>query len=255
MNSFFVTAFLVVTGGFLPAIVWLWFWLKEDSKKPEPAQYILQAFLIGGLTVVAAFFLERPLLLVFGELKNTYLVFDGRLDLAAVPVIIAQSGLILSWSAIEEVLKYLAARFTVFERPVFDEPIDAMVYLITVALGFAAVENSLFLFDTLSKDDGQIFFLLTGHLRFLGATVVHVVCSAIVGGAVALSFYKSAAQKTLYAGIGLILAIVLHAFFNFFIINNEGRDVLTVLTALWIAAILVILLFEKVKRVTKFNIQ
>lgn len=242
--------FLALTGGFLPAVVWLWFWLKEDEKKPEPAGYILQAFLIGGLTVIVAFFLERPLLLVFGELKNTYVTWSG-FELAALPIIIAQSGLILSWSTIEEVVKFLGAKITVFEHREFDEPVDAMIYMITVALGFAAVENSLFLFDTLSKDGNHLYFLLTGHLRFLGATVVHVISSAIVGGAVALSFYRHPAIKAITIFIGLLVAIVLHALFNFFIINNDGQDVLLVLVSLWIAAILVILLFEKVKQIKK----
>ena len=73
MNDIVLTLFLALTGGFLPAIVWLWFWLGEDEKRPEPTGYILQAFLVGGLTVLIAFFLERPLLHVFGEIKGTYI--------------------------------------------------------------------------------------------------------------------------------------------------------------------------------------
>mgnify|MGYP001601839187 CR=1 FL=1 len=245
--------FLAITGGFLPAVVWLWFWLKEDERRPEPTSYIIQAFLIGGLAVIVAFFLERPLLLIFGELKSTYVSWSG-FELVALPIIIAQSGLILSWASIEEIVKFLGAKISVFEHREFDEPIDAMIYMITVALGFAAVENSLFLFDTLSTDGNHLYFLLTGHLRFLGATVVHVISSAVVGGAVALTFYRHPAVRAMAIFIGLVVAIVLHAFFNFFIINNDGQDVLAVLVALWVAAISIILLFEKVKRVSKpFN--
>jgi RsiW-degrading membrane proteinase PrsW (M82 family) len=250
VNDIVLTLFLALTGGFLPAIVWLWFWLGEDEKRPEPTGYILQAFLVGGLTVLIAFFLERPLLHVFGEIKGTYIDWPDFSWLALF-ILVAQSGLIISWSAIEEVLKFLAARLTVFEHRAFDEPIDAMIYLITVALGFAAIENTLFLFDTLTPDGSQTYFLLTGHLRFLGATVIHTVSSAVVGGFFGLAFYKSKFVQAVMVTIGLVVAIVLHASFNFFIINNEGNDVLSVLITLWAAAIVIILLFEKVKTVSK----
>ncbi len=245
-----VTIFLAVVGGLLPAVVWLWFWLKEDEQKPEPAGYILQAFFIGGFAVLIAFFLERPLLLVFGELKNTYVSLAG-FDLTTLPIILAQCSLILSWAAIEEIIKYLAARFTVFEHRAFDEPIDAMIYIITVALGFAAIENALFLFDALTHNGGQLYFLLTGQLRFLGATIVHVVSSSVTGAAVAFTFYKSPQVKAIIIPLGLLLAIVLHALFNFFIINNDGSNAFLVMAVLWIAALVVILLFERVKQITK----
>lgn len=251
MTTAITTVFLAITGGFLPAVVWLWFWLKEDAQRPEPIGYIFQAFLVGGLSVLVAFLLERPLLLVFGELKNTYVSFATGFDQTAWPLILSQSSLIVSWALVEEVVKYLAARFTVFEHRAFDEPVDAMVYLITVALGFAAVENSLFLFDTLTETGGQFYFLLTGHLRFLGATVIHVIASAVVGGAIALSFYRRPLTKVLAVTAGLAVAVVLHAFFNFFIINNEGDDVLRVLVSLWVATIFIIFLFERVKQVAK----
>ncbi len=240
--------FIALLGGVAPALVWLAFWLSEDKKRPEPRGVLLQAFLIGGLAVFVAFFLERPFLDIIGPLTGT--TIDFNLEPATWWFILTSAKLILVWSLIEEAVKYLAAQFSVMTRPDFDEPVDAMIYMITVALGFAAVENSLFLFDLLLKGQNDIYFLVTGQLRFLGATIVHTVSSAIIGAALALTYYRGRGYKVLAAIVGLATATALHAFFNFFIINNNGAATAQVLLALWLATIFIIFLFERVKVIT-----
>ena len=60
------------------------------------------------------------------------------------------------------------------------EPIDAMIYCIVVALGFAALENTFFIMDPLLN--GEVTKgLLTGNMRFIGSTLVHIVSSASIG--------------------------------------------------------------------------
>lgn len=242
---------IAVLGGILPALVWLFFWLNEDKKKPEPTGHLLQAFLVGGLAVLVAFFLERPFLEIIGPLTGTTITLT--FSLSTLITILASAKLIVVWSFIEESVKYLGAQMSVFSRAAFDEPIDAMIYMITVALGFAAVENSLFLFDLLLKGEGHVYFLVTGHLRFLGATIVHTVSSAVIGASIAMTFYSSNVKKTLAIIIGLATATVLHAIFNFFIINNNGAATAQMLLALWLGAILIIYLFERVKNITRTN--
>ena len=241
--------FLALVGGIVPTLIWLFFWLYEDQKRPEPTRVILQAFLVGCLAVIVAFFLERPFLAILGPLTGSSIGFS--FNLGAILFIISQSKLILTWSLIEETVKYLGAQISVLEKPDFDEPVDAMIYLITVALGFAAMENALFLFETLSKGHSDVYFLLTGHLRFLGATVVHTVSSSLVGAAIALTYYKPFWTKAWAVAVGLLAATLLHAFFNFFIINNDGAATAQVLLLLWLAAIFIIFLFERVKVITR----
>ena len=62
-----------------------------------------------------------------------------------------------------------------------------MVYLITVALGFAALETGLFLMEPLSHGDISRG-IITGNLRFMGAALIHTLSSAVVGYAIALSY-------------------------------------------------------------------
>ena len=218
------TLFFALLGGILPALLWLWFWLREDKARPEPRGMIFLSFVVGMLVIPFAILLEQG---------ATYLDLGG--------------AVLFVWAAIEELLKYGAGYLFVLRRKSNDEPIDGLIYMITIALGFAALENALFLLDPLI-DGGIIQTILTGNFRFLGATLLHTLASAVVGASIALGFYKTPGLKKLYVSIGLVLAIVLHATFNFFIINSNGEKLLLVFFFVWVGIIALILLFEKVKK-------
>jgi hypothetical protein len=84
----------------------------------------------------------------------------------------------------------------------------------------------------------------------LGATRLPSVTSAIFGAFLSSAFTRCKITKTLALILGLIAASALHVLFNFFIIVNEGGDVLLVLICLWAVAMFVIFLFEIVKRLS-----
>jgi len=221
------TIIFAALGGLLPALLWLWFWLKEDSRCPEPRLLIVLTFIAGMIAVPIVLPLER----------YTESFASGTIALAL-------------WAAIEEIFKYIAALVVVLWRKVVNEPVDAVIYMITVALGFAALENTLFLLSPFIDGDfaGGI---LTGNLRFLGATLLHTLSSAMIGLALALSFYKSRVVKKIYLFGGVVLAIVLHTLFNFFIMNSNGESILSIFFVVWIGIVVLILLFERVKRIRR----
>lgn len=214
-------------GGILPAILWLWFWLKEDSKKPEPRGLLTISFLAGMAGVLVVFPLEK---LAYDNLSTKLL------------------PLIISWAFIEEFIKYLSLYYVDLKSRYFDEPVDALIYIITIALGFAALENVLFIIKPLQSGE-VITGLLTGHFRFMGATLLHIVASGSMGIAIGLSFYKSRFIKRLYTFVGIIVAVLLHTLFNFFIIKSDGQLTFTILSVLWIAVVILFLFFEKIKRI------
>lgn len=216
----FAIAFL---GGLIPALFWLWFWLREDKERPEPYLLIALAF-IGGMMVV-------PIALPLQKLAlDTY----------------TGNNLVLVWVVIEEVLKYAAALVIILWNKAVDEPIDTIVYMITIALGFAALENALFIFNPLTTGDFANS-ALTGFFRFLGATLLHVLASGTVGAFLALAFYKNARQKLMFGTLGLLVAVILHALFNFFIMDASGEAILGVFLFVWMGIIVLFLVFEKVK--------
>lgn len=220
----FLNFTLAMLGGILPALFWLWFWLREDSKKPEPTGLILRTF-VAGMTVV-------PLVLPLQKLALG--LFAG-------------ASLILVWVVIEEVLKYAVALGVILWHKAVDEPIDYIVYMITLALGFAALENALFIWNPLVAGDlsGGI---ITGNFRFLGATLLHVVASGTIGVFLAFAFYQKENIKLMAGTFGLFIAIVLHTLFNLFIMDANGETILSIFFAVWVFVILMFLVFEKVKR-------
>ncbi len=225
----FQTLTFALLGGILPALLWLWFWLKQDKKRPEPRGLILLAFVVGMIAV--------PVVLPFEKLADSY--FSGTVA-------------IILWSATEEIFKYAFAYFAVLRRKAMDEPVDAVIYMITVALGFAALENTLFLIGPI-VDGNFMDTVINGNLRFLGATLLHTLSSAMIGVMIALSFYKKSIYKKTYAFFGLVLAIILHSLFNFFIMRGSGDKIMTIFIFVWIGIIILILLFEKVKRIRNKN--
>ena len=128
-----------------------------------------------------------------------------------------------------------------------DEPIDAVIYMITAALGFSALENALFLFNLL---DNGLFTqsIITGNSRFLGATLLHVATSAVIGVFIGFSFYKRPAYKKIFLYTGFIVSVILHTIFNLLIIKVRD-EMFFVFAGVWVCLIILIVLIEKIKKV------
>lgn len=216
------SVFLSLVSGIIPAVFWLWFWLREDSAHPEPRHYILISFLFGMFSVLPAYFSEQATLGIFGT----------------------AASIVFVWPFIEELMKYFAAYFSSLRTKEYDEPIDAIMYMMTSALGFAAMENFLFLVNP----NFSMTTFLTANMRFVGATLLHSITSACVGIFIARSFNKSKIIKLNNLILGLLTATALHSLFNDFIIKNKGENILIVFAMLWFCAILLLLYFEKLKK-------
>ena len=213
-------------GGVLPALAWLWFWLREDSKHPEPRRLIALAFVAGMVSVAVAVPLEKAVQPLFA---STTLVFT-------------------TWSIIEELLKFSFAYATVLRRAEDDEPIDPVIYMVTTALGFAAAENTLFLLSPIAGSTAMQI-LITGNLRFIGATLLHVISSAAIGVCLGVTFYQKKYVRRWAALVGVILASVLHASFNFFILQAPEETLLRTFSFVWVGVIVLLAILEYVKRI------
>jgi RsiW-degrading membrane proteinase PrsW (M82 family) len=225
------TLLYAIFGGAIPAIFWLWFWLKEeDEDHTEPRGLIVLSFILGGIIVMVAVWMEKYSLSYISN--NTYQV--------------------VAWAAIEEILKLVGVMVILGSSSVVRKPIDYPMYCIAVALGFAAFENVLYLLHPVYVD-GAVVGLLTGNLRFLGSTLLHLIASAMIGSALGLSFYIRQ-HRAIYMVVGVVCAVVLHSTFNFFIMKGSGENFLSVFGLLWVVAIINILIFEKLKRMGSYLI-
>ncbi len=224
---------LAIIGGALPALVWLSFWLREDTRQPEPRGLLVGLFLAGAFAVLPTYLLQELLRELWGLGLEQNVLYT-----------------ILAWAASEELIKYLVVAALALSTPYFDEPVDALIYLITAALGFSAAENSLFMINALSESGSQVHFWLNGNLRFIGATILHVVTSSALGTCLALAFCGTKRQKFLATLAGLISAIALHSLFNYLIIKSGDGEVMRIFLLFWTLTIIVIYLFERIKRIT-----
>ena len=211
-------------GGLLPSFIWLYFLLKEDASHPEPKKLIAFAFIAGMVAVPLALPLEQY---VHTHLQDTLSYLTG-------------------WAAIEEILKYAVAAAFILWRNAVDEAPDYVIYMITVALGFAAAENMLFILAPL-LDGHFVTGLFTGNVRFLGSTLLHVIASASIGFAFAFSARSRPAIRMTAAALGLILAIALHTAFNTLIINQGASTTLTAFFLVWMVAVVFFAAFEVLK--------
>ncbi len=221
--------------GFLPSIIWLLFYLRKDTH-PEPNKMILKIFALGMVSALPAVFLERGFQYIFS--------WGGIKSFAGFTLIIFASG-----ALIEELLKFLVVKFWVFKSAELDEPVDLILYMIISALGFAALENVLVLTSyhpvlTISRAAGAMGW------RFVSATILHALCSALVGYFLVLGFCRLKNMR-LSISFGIFLAAALHSSYNLFIIKTAESFGLLNLAAifLFLSALffLVLKLFKKAK--------
>lgn len=214
--------------GCLPSIIWLLYFLREDVH-PEPKKEIFLVFLSGMLSAFGAAFLE----IAFRDIFNFFSYFwsDWLTLIVITPII-------------EEFLKYFVVREIVIFNSVVDEPTDIPIYMITSAMGFAALENIFLMFPFISPLKVETLISLS-YARFLTATLLHALSSGIFGIAISFSLYYFYRKKR-YFLFGLLGSILLHSFYDSYIMNVG--NLLGVLIFLLILLIFLIILFRKLKR-------
>ena len=233
MPSFFESSGLILMG-LLPSLAWLTFYFREDCH-PEPKALLARAFLVGVIISPVAILLQ--LLFLKGA---TVFIGSPESSLSTGPVF-------YFWAAlVEEVIKFLAVYIAILRRPEFDEPIDAMIYMISAALGFAAIENILITFQVIPN--GAATAITTLVLRFIGATLLHALASGILGYFLAVSwFFQHHLKKIIVSGIGV--ATVLHFIFNIIIASADSQTGALLFTTLLLMclALFVSVLFDRLK--------
>ncbi len=216
-------------GGIGPALLWLWFWLREDRVHPEPRKWLILTFLAG-----------------MGAVPLVFPFQDAMFELFSASLV----ALFLTWAALEEFFKLGAAYATGLSSRAMDEPLDMVIYLITAALGFSALENVLFLIDPLLNGT-LIDSVITGNYRFIGASLLHVIASASIGVALAFGYFNTKLKKIALGLGGILISIALHTAFNLFIMRSAEEYVVIAFVAVWTGIIVLLVLFERIKRITK----
>lgn len=215
------TAWAIIIG-LSPSLIWLVFWRHLVKRGREPFGLVLLCFILGAASVFVATMLQ-------GAFKHV--VTDPQTRIAV-------------WAGIEEILKFAIFYFVAYRSKYDDDALDPAMYLIAVALGFAALENIFYILKP-GLSFNVTASLLTGGFRFLGSTLLHAIASCLIGIVITLTPRDI---RGIGMMVGLAAAIFLHSTFNFFILKNDSASLLQVYGYLWIIAIISHVILEKFRR-------
>jgi RsiW-degrading membrane proteinase PrsW (M82 family) len=130
----------------------------KDKHEREPVHLLLISFLYGSLSTIITFSISYPvnafLLTKEGDALDQF--YNAFFKVAL----------------IEEFSKFIFVRFVLYYSKNFNEPFDGIVYAVMVSMGFASVENVLYVFE-----QGYI----TGLLRIFTAVPAHATFGVIMG--------------------------------------------------------------------------
>jgi RsiW-degrading membrane proteinase PrsW (M82 family) len=190
MNIWLIVALALAPSAFIAAYV-----IYRDRKAPEPSGMLLRAFAGGLLTPL----LSIPLSLFFQQLGLND-EGDSVRTLGYAFITVATS---------EELAKF-AVLWIISRSPWFDEPFDGIVYGVIVALGFATLENFLYVF---SEEGGSVSIALK---RMFTAVPAHAAFGAMMGYFLGLARHLHA-RNPLVTMLGILLAIFFHGSYDFFL--------------------------------------
>ena len=210
----------------LPSILIILFFVYSDKFK-EPRSEIIKVFFYGILITIPAYFLNTFLSNFFYE--NTR-VGEGLISsfLTAAPV--------------EEGLKLFVLYYFVYKMKDFNEPVDGIVYGVTVSLGFATLENIYYVY--LLADYFDTSSMSLALVRSFSAVPAHAVFGLFMGYFFMKYSFVKKGDNLFFA---FIIPFALHGCYNLFTISNFFVSLALILIS-WIVGLR---LFSGLKKTQK----
>jgi RsiW-degrading membrane proteinase PrsW (M82 family) len=191
-----MTIVLTIVCAIVPSLLLLWYFYRRDLN-PEPRGLLIKTFLLGILIILPVMMFAFPLQLFSPQLTHPMLAgLYCALLCAAVP---------------EEFFKFLVITRYSARNPAFDEPMDGVVYGATASLGFATLENILYV-----AKGGWIVAVA----RAFTAVPCHACLGAILGYYVGQARFGD--KPKVSGWLGLPVAVLLHALYDFPLLTIRG---------------------------------
>ena len=184
------TLYLKILAAVAPAIILAIIMIRKDQQ-PEPICWLLAAV---GLGVLAG-----PAVLLLGYL--------GLPDIPTDTFTGAFLSSFISAAIPEECLKFVALWFLAKRCRHFDEMFDGIVYAVCIGMGFAGLENILYLFS--AEDD----WIYVGISRALMSVPMHYCFAVIMGSFFSLGWFDKRNRK-IYMSAALLLPITVHGIYD-----------------------------------------
>ncbi|MCD6094746.1 PrsW family intramembrane metalloprotease [bacterium] len=240
MNLFL--SFLYFFIGVIPCILWLIFYLRQDVH-PESNKKVIEIFLWGVVIVVPVVVVEKFLEIFF---PTEDILFQN------LPLLFLYY--IVGVGFVEEFSKYFIVRSRVINSSEFDEPIDAILYLIIAGLGFATVENIIVIFNV-GTLEGLKGAAIVSLIRPFTAIFIHTLAAGITGYFLALSLHQKPEKRGILVLSGLLLSSIFHGVYDAFMLQLEENpslfSLLLPFAIIVLVGVLVYIFFIKVKKMPR----
>ena len=206
----------------LPSIFIVGFIVSSD-KFQEPTSAIIKVFSYGILITIPAYFINT-------YLGNFFSIFNISENIISS---------FLTAAPVEEGLKFIILFFVVYKMKEFNEPIDGMVYGVTVSLGFATLENLYYVY--VLADYLETTPMLLAIVRSFTTIPAHGLFGAFMG----YYFMKhSFVSKKNNLDLAIFIPFLLHGFYNYLV----GVNFLLTLMFLIIFWIIILRLFNGLRK-------
>lgn len=177
-----------------PALFLLRYFYIKDSKKPEPINLIIEVFSYGVISIFPILVLEYIATIISSFLSWTPLMFY-----------FLEAFFVAGFC--EEWIKQQIITIYVYDNKHFDELMDGIIYTIVAGLGFACMENVMYVYQ---------YGYQTAFLRAFTSVPFHASCSGVMGYYIGKAkFSDNDKDKKFYLNKGLIIAVVLHGLYDF----------------------------------------
>lgn len=186
----------------LPIAILVFYIYHKDKNSPEPTGQLIKAFFFGILSVPLSLCISIPLGII------------GLYPVEATSILGSISTAFFGAAIPEEIAKFLMLWLLLRKNPYFDEKMDGIVYAVCVSLGFAALENIMYLFSNAET------FLSVGIARAIFAVPGHFCFGILMGYYYSLAkFYPNTPTKNKV--LIIVAPIIVHGLYDsiLFIIN------------------------------------
>jgi RsiW-degrading membrane proteinase PrsW (M82 family) len=178
-----------------PGIAICIFILYKDIYNREPRLNLFVSFILGCLAIIPAIIFET--------------VFEKTVERSLTGVAVF-AWCIVAFS--EEFSKFLGLRFYSYRQRSFDEPLDGIVYSVMVSMGFATLENLLYVLNYAQMGRG----MEVGIQRMFLSVPAHASFGVVMGYFAGKAKFNSR-RSFLLLLTGLLIAIFFHGTFDFFL--------------------------------------
>ena len=199
---------LLLIAAILPGLFIMYYVYKKDWVEKEPMSLLIKLLVFGAIAVIPAVLMELGgSYVVYGEFNEPFFATKKQIFL--------DNFIVVAFS--EEICKFIMLKKITWKHPAFDYRFDAIVYSVCVSMGFAVLENIMYLFDHgLSIAATRALISIPGHACFA------IVMGVFYGQAKLWERIGQMSKMRVDLILAVFLPVLMHGFFDYCLSFEAG---------------------------------